>query len=244
MPNTRPTSPESIRHSAVILVLGVLVLFFTGAARADQLWSVHAFGFKVGELRVTMQEDAGQYEGTGTFRTTGVAGILKRIHFEIRATGQREGNIWHPQSYSGDIDTGRRQSRTTLDFSGPVPRMISGEDTPATPIADNDLKGAIDPMTMTWLTLGASRDDPCAFDQTQFDGTRLTAIRFQSRERQGDTLTCHGVYDRLGGYTAEELAEITTSPVSITYQETKPGWRAIRLHIRSRHGPATLHRRD
>lgn len=218
--------------------------FQTTTALAEQLWSVHALGFKVGELRVDMQRDQEQYAGTSAFKTTGVAGILKRIRFDIRATGRYDGQKWLPLTYSGSIDTGRRQSRTALDFSGPVPQKTEGEDAPAVPIPPEALEGAIDPMTMTWLTIGGLRDEPCTFAQTQFDGTRLTEIRFERQETNGDSVTCHGVYDRLGGYTDEELEEIKTSPLSITYSHTDQGWRATRLRVQTRHGKATLHRRD
>ncbi|WP_372886910.1 DUF3108 domain-containing protein [Shimia sp.] len=245
---TRParTAPVSARF-ALAVVAGLLALTgaaLPGAGRAEELWSVHAYGLKVGELRLAMEEEAGGYRGASLFRTTGIAGLLRRIRFDIRAEGRREGAGWRPLRYSGDIHTGRRQSRMALDFSGPVPLRTAGEDAPAVPIAEQALAGAIDPMTMAWLTLGARRQDPCAFDQTQFDGTRLTAIRFERGEEAEGMRICHGVYDRLGGYSAEELAEITRSPLSIRYRPTASGWQAVRLDIRTRHGPATLHRRD
>ncbi len=250
MPCPCPSSPVRNRRTPAAVVgsclLGLLMLLAApGAGQAEQLWSVHAFGIKVGELRVTMSEDADQYQGSSVFQTTGVASLFKRIRFDIRAKGQHKDMRWIPDAYSGDIHTGRRQSKTALDFSGLVPKQTAGDDAPAVPISDQALVGAVDPMTMTWLTLGLEReDDPCDFDQTQFDGTRLIAIRFQSREEKAGLIVCRGVYDRLGGYTEKELREITKSPLAITYKKTKTGWQATRLDIHTRHGPATLHRRN
>lgn len=256
MPCPSPSSPVRNRRTPVfgpgpwrgglLMLLGILGMLAGAprAAQAEQLWSVHAFGLKVGELRVSMAQEGGKYQGSSLFRTTGLAGIVRRIRFDIRAGGRHDQGRWQPQSYRGDIHTGRRQSRMTLDFSTPVPQASEGDDAPAVPIPDQALIGAVDPMTMTWLVLGQVRAEPCLLDQTQFDGTRLTAIRFESREERDGELVCRGVYDRLGGYSAEELREITRSPLSVTYRRAENGWQARRLDIRTRHGPATLHRRD
>lgn len=211
---------------------------------ADQLWSVHAFGLKVGELRVAMQEDAATYSGQSQFTTTGLVRVLARIRFDIRNSGRKENGDLSPRTYKGSIDTGRRQSRTELDFSGPVPRKTAGNDTPAVAIPDADLEGAVDPMTMMWLTIGDRSAPLCEFERTQFDGTRLVAIRLTEQETTGSQITCQGIYDRLGGYTQEELDEITQSPLSITYEKQGETWRAVRVTLQSRHGPATLKRRN
>lgn len=221
-------------------------------AGADQLWSVHAFGIKVGEMRVTMAQGAGTYEGKGNFHTTGLAGILADIHFDVTAKGRVNGPKMRPKFYKGSINTGKRQSQTELDFSGAIPKKIAGADAPAVPIDPDSLRGAIDPMTMMWLIL-RDRDTPdCTLAQTQFDGTRLTAIRLNRRELDGDDIICHGSYDRLGGYTQAELDEMSTSPLSITYRKDGKAsgntsgdtWRIVRVYVRTRHGPATLHRQD
>ena len=248
MPCSTQKSPErrTFRPSiaAIALQWAVAFLLSTLPAHADQLWSVHGFGIKVGEMRVTMTQSESTYKGSGQFRTTGVIGVLARIHFDVTASGQISGATLQPKTYKGSIDTGKRQSQTTLDFSGAIPKKTAGNDAPAVPIAPDRLKGAIDPMSMMWLTLRDSDNPTCVFDQTQFDGTRLTAIRLNRRENEDGNVICHGSYDRLGGYTQEELDEMSTSPLAITYRKTGDTWRTVKVYVRTRHGPATLHRRD
>ena len=232
------------RFAKIALQAVVAVMLGTLPAQADQLWSVHGFGIKVGEMRVAMTQTGDSYKGSGKFRTTGLVGVLARIHFDVTSDGQILDKTLKPRTYKGSIDTGKRQSQTTLDFSQSVPRKTEGKDAPAVPIAPNRLKGAIDPMSMMWLTLRDSDAPTCVFDQTQFDGTRLTAIRLNRREVDDGDVICHGSYDRLGGYTQEELDEMSTSPLAITYRKSGDTWRTVKVYVRTRHGPATLHRRD
>ncbi|SHJ31712.1 Protein of unknown function [Shimia gijangensis] len=248
MPCSAPKSPERDRcrphfrklalQCAAALVLGTL------PAKADQLWSVHGFGIKVGEMQVRMAQTGETYKGSGSFRTTGLAGVLARIHFDVSAKGTLTGDMLRPKAYKGSINTGKRKSQTTLEYSTGIPRKTAGKDAPAVPIDPDRLNGAIDPMTMMWLTLRDSEAPTCVFDQTQFDGTRLTAIRLTRREDDDDDIICHGSYDRLGGYSQAELDEMSTSPLSITYRKSGDTWRTVRVYVRTRHGPATLHRRD
>lgn len=234
----RPRLAAIVQQAVVAVILGAL------PASADQLWSVHGYGIKVGEMQVAMTQANGTYKGSGKFRTTGLVGALARIHFDVTSNGQISGDALKPKNYKGSIDTGKRQSQTTLDFSRNIPRKTAGEDAPAVPIAPNLLNGAIDPMSMMWLTLRDTDTPTCDFDQTQFDGTRLTAIRLKRREVDDGDVICHGSYDRLGGYTQEELDEMSTSPLAITYRKSGDTWRTVKVHVRTRHGPATLHRRD
>lgn len=241
MPCTSLKCPE--RPGRTLLAASAWFLIAPVVAGAEQLWSVHALGIKVGELRLEVKEDTASYQLRSLFETTGVAGAVARIRFDIRSQGRREGDSYRPTTYRGDIDTGRRQSATSLEFSGPAPRKTQGIDAPAVPISDSALKGAIDPMTMMWLVL-RDRPEPCAMNGTQFDGTRLVAIRLIRSEMDGERLVCHGEYHRLGGYTAEELAEITVTPMIVTFERNGEDWRAVQVWVRTRHGPATVKRRD
>lgn len=195
-------------------------------------------------MRVSVRESGASYTGSGKFQTTGLVGVLARIHFDVSASGSVQNGDLRPKAYEGSIDTGKRRSQTALAFENDTPRKTSGTDAPAVPIASGRLKGAIDPMSMMWLTLRDSGNPTCIFDQTQFDGTRLTAIRLTHRDRDGEDIVCHGTYDRLGGYTQAELDEMSSSPLSITFRKSGDIWRTVRVYVRTRHGPATLHRRD
>ncbi|TCL08476.1 uncharacterized protein DUF3108 [Shimia isoporae] len=235
-----------MRHlgRAVALGIALLVPSFTAAAES-QLWSVRAFGVKIGELQVKTVQSQATYRGDGSFQTTGLAGVLKRIRFSVASNGRVQQSRLLPLAYTGFIDTGRRISETKLGFTDGLPTKIAGEQSPETPISNTAKQGAIDPMTMMWLTV---RDQTaatlCNIDQTQFDGTRLVRITLKTRNTNGNMTTCSGTYDRIGGYSAEELAELKTSPLAITYTFTGDRWRATEIALTSRHGKARLLRQD
>ncbi|SFM56630.1 Protein of unknown function [Shimia aestuarii] len=241
-----PARPRRARRfPALALPCAAALMAATPSLAETQGWSVHAFGLKVGELRLTVSENATSYTGSGGFRTTGLAGVLRRIRFSVSARGRISQGSYRPITYDGSIDTGRRVSETRLEYSGTLPVKVAGAQDPATPIPEADLRGAHDPMTLMWQVLqDQDAKTLCQLSQTQYDGTRLVRITLTSRSNDGDSVTCSGTYDRIGGYSAEELAEMKTSPISVTYRNTGATWRATQLRVKTRHGSATLYRQD
>uniref|UniRef100_UPI003EBE854D hypothetical protein n=1 Tax=unclassified Pseudopelagicola TaxID=2649563 RepID=UPI003EBE854D len=235
-------------HRCIILIF--LLLAFPSFAASkhieEQIWSVHAFGIKVGELTIKADEGDGYYQGQGSFQTTGLAGILRRIQFNISSRGEFGTFGYQPLTYSGYIDTGRRISETMLEFFEGMPIKISGAQNPAVAIKTQAKNGAHDPMTVMWRVLRLQTEGMlCKIDQKQFDGTRLVHIVLTNRNDQtGDSVTCSGTYNRIGGYSVDELAEMKISPISVTYSKTAAGWRADALSLTTRHGKARLYRRD
>lgn len=243
---TCPARQPNLRHlvqgAALCLLLGLPT---TAKASEAQLWSVHAFGLKVGELSVTSVETKTTYKGQGAFKTTGLAGVLRRIRFSISASGKFNGPRLLPAAYDGFIDTGKRVSETKLRFKGTLPVKTAGDQEPETPITDAAKRGALDPMSMMFLTIRDQTDATlCSVNQTQYDGTRLVRITLQTRSGDANQVTCSGTYDRIGGYSAAELAELKTSPLSITYTRDGDLWRATQIQLTSRHGKAKLRRQE
>lgn len=247
MPRMTPFCLPRLSHLlASLLLCATVIAASPGLSNPEtQKWSVHAFGFKVGELNVAGDQTKSSFSGSGNFQTTGLAGALRRIRFTAQSQGTVKGAKITPSRYAGFIDTGKRVSETTLAFSGTLPRKIAGAQSSATPISNQALRGAVDPMTMMWLTLrNQHTNNLCALDQTQYDGTRLVRITLKSRQNSDGKVTCSGTYDRIGGYSAEELAELKTSPLSIVYTPEGESWRASEVYLTSRHGRAKLIRRD
>lgn len=249
-----PARPAALHVKSTLSCLAFLfcVTMSVGAQTAEaepQSWSVHAFGFKVGELQLDVRETQSHYTGSGKFQTTGLVGVLRRIRLSVTAQGVLASHALKPSAYDGLIDTGRRVSETRLEFASGLPRKVKGAQAPATPIAKTALRGALDPMSMMWTTL---RDQSpvtlCTISQTQFDGTRLVRITLKTRtdHSNGDanTVTCSGTYDRIGGYSIAELTELKTSPLSVTYLRQGDIWQARSIRLTSRHGKAVLYRRD
>lgn len=215
------------------------------AERYEQNWSVHAFGIKVGNLQVAVEESGATVSGAAQFQTTGLAGILRRIRFQIQSQSRKTPSSLRAQSYAGVIHTGKRLSETSLQAQDGRLVKTAGLQAPATPIAPDATLGALDPMTMLWLTLrDQTAQTLCQIEETQFDGTRLVRITLKTRIDTLEHVTCQGTYDRIGGYSDAELAELKTSPLSIVYAKQGAIWRAQTVYLTSRHGRAKVRRID
>ncbi|WP_243612509.1 DUF3108 domain-containing protein [Shimia aestuarii] len=211
---------------------------------AEQLWFVETLGLKVGEFRLAVTETETRYAGRAVFRTTGLADLLAGVRVDLSTTGIRGNTHPRPHIYQGDIHTGRRQARAEVDFSTTPPRVLQSLAPPASPITPAALAETIDPLTLLWLTLRDQKTVPCPPQRRHFDGTRVASVDFPRQTRTDRTITCHGTYRRLFGYSAEELSERQSAPLSVTYQRNGLFWRATRLTLKARHGRATLIRQD
>ncbi len=180
-----------------------LFLSCAASARAEDaqaLFDLRLLGFKLGEVRMQRRMDGPDYSEAAKFATTGVVGVLARVHFDIEAQGRMRGS--QPQSgyYVEDMDTGRRQSRAKVRFEPGDAR--------------------IDPMSALYAGLGDRPADwGCGLDREVFDGTRTHRLTIVPVERETGSLTCEGRYYRTAGYTPEELAGHKGYSFTVTYLE-------------------------
>lgn len=213
----------------------------TAAGPLAERFAVHALGFKVGELHLAGTLETRRYTVTSQFHTTGLAGALARVRFSMKAGGRRDGATFHPAFYVEDMDTGRRESRARLDFSGPL--VAAGV---AAPIGPDALRDVVDPLTAILMVL---RDHPsppdCTLRQRVFDGERLTELQLTRRDTADDMLSCGGSFRRLAGYPARDMARWPEFPLRIDYTpDPATGYhRATRIQVQTIYGPATLVRR-
>ncbi|MBR9843635.1 MAG: DUF3108 domain-containing protein [Rhodobacteraceae bacterium] len=235
-----PPRHAFIRRFCVIAALLLVAL----PARAEQLWSVHTLGIKVGEFRLSVNETATAYAGRARFQTTGLADLFAGLRLDMTARGTLHNGMPRPLSYQGDVHTGRREARTRIDFSTTPPHVFESDDQPATPIPPDAMAGAFDPMTLLWLALRDRPEATCPPLRHHFDGTRVAALDLTTSERTDNSLTCHGAYIRLHGYSPEELADHTRAPMTVTYRPSGNIWRATRFTIETSRGRATLNRQD
>ncbi len=185
------------------------------------------------------------YRGSGLFRTVGLADLLRHVAFSVSGDGRVRNGRLLPERYRGRINTGRRESETELAMSGTLPRKVAGNGEPAVPIPPPILKGSRDPFAiLAEILLDRDGETPCTFQEKVFDGTRVAEITLMTEDRDGDVVVCSGSYTRIGGYSQDELDEMTVSPISVTYSGQSGAWRAERIDAVTRQGKATLIRRE
>lgn len=204
-------------------------------------YAVRALGVKVGEIALSGSLGPRRYTASAQLRTTGLAGVVRRVHFLLSASGARQGARFAPERYDEDMDTGRRQSQASLRFAGGVAR-VSGAGTGAVPPAQH--RGAVDPLTALVMVL---RDQPaeglCRVRQRVYDGERLSEVVLQERQARNGQVVCSGRFRRLAGYTPEEMAERRQFDLRLTYVPAGGAMRAVRARVQTIYGPADLVRR-
>lgn len=222
----------------VFALLAAVTLALPARAQEQPLtarYAVRLLGVKVGEIAVNGALDARRYTASAQLRTTGLAGALKRVHFLLSASGSHDGRRLVPERYSEEMDTGRRQSQASLQFSDGVARASGG----AMPEA-----GAVDPLTVLLMVLrDQPRDGLCQLRQRVFDGARLSELVLMQRRAEGGSVVCEGRFRRLAGYSAEEMAERQQFPLRVTYAPEGGAMRAVRARVETIYGPVGLVRR-
>ena len=202
-------------------------------------FSVQAVGIKVGELHLEGEIVAEGYTARARFATTGLAGTMAPVRFDMAAYGSGR---FAPSGYREDIDTGTRQSTAQLAYSGGVPQLAGGrlgkQDPPA--VAPKNLRGTVDPMTALFAVL---RDRPadgfCDIDMAVFDGARLTRILLADAGN-GE---CSGWFTRVAGYSTRELARFGRFRVRLFHGGHEGLMQVERVQVQTVHGPVTLLRR-
>lgn len=229
-----------------------LLLLLAGPAAAQPARETIAFdvtlsGLRVATLELQGEVAAGRYRVTGTIRTTGAAGTLRKVHYEAEAEGRLRNGRFRPDRYADAVDTGRRQSATRLSWDSGLPVVeTEGETRPAgDPPDPASQKDAVDPLTALFAGMrDIPRAEACTLRLGVFDGRRASrATLADPRETEGG-LTCTGLYNRLAGFTAKEMAERRSFPFTAVYAALPDGrLRLVELRTETTFGPAILRRR-
>jgi hypothetical protein len=199
-------------------------------------WQRDAFAFTigpipVGALDVASRENGTAYEARMTLRTTGLAGLVRRIAFEgetsgLVVPGEGRGTRFRPLVHRQRADTGRHASRTVIDFSGGRPQVTEAVVLPATTavaehdrsLADDAARGSIDPLTLVLSVLRSGTDTPiCGTTALVFDGLRVTRADIGLPDHPVGRIRCTGTYTRLAGFSPAEMAERRSFAFVLTF---------------------------
>lgn len=210
-------------------------------------------GLPVGVLRLATRRTADAYAATARLEPAGLARVLPSARFTATVQGRLRGDRLQPLRYAEDVNTGRRESRTEMVWEDGVPRILrqdperSPEPWHLDPAAQG---GALDPMSVMLTVLSdVPPDRACRLDIATFDGRRrgrvvLTAARDGGAAPADGLRHCVGVYRRVAGYSAEELAERRDYAFRLTYAPGPDGrLRVVALEGEGQLGTARLIRR-
>lgn len=205
-------------------------------------------GIRAAVLTYRGAENAGSYAVSGRLESAGLAHMMRRMRYDAKVQGRRQGARFLPGRYEEEADTGKRQQRAVMAWRGGVP--VVEKVLPAREAGDTDLdpatqRGTVDPLTALYATL---RDVPageaCRSDVTMFDGRRRSQLRLSAPEASAGQITCAGEYRRLAGFSEREMAERSRFPFRLTYAPAEGGMvRVVEVSMETIYGRAVLRRR-
>jgi len=205
-------------------------------------------GISAGRLTVAGAQEGNRYTVSGRLESTGIAAMLRKFLYTAQASGTITNGRYAPSRYSEDANTGKRQSRNSMQFRAGVPVQVVAE--PAREprpydVAPATMRGAVDPVTALYATLrDVDAGSECASNQHMFDGRRATQIALSKPQKQGDRVTCTGEYRRVAGFSPEDMAEKTHFPFTLTYAPAEQGrMRVIEVSTDTLYGKALMKRR-
>jgi len=210
-----------------------LALLAAQPALADQsdriVFDVVLKGIKAGELAIDGKIAGGAYAANGVVKTTGLAGMIKKIRYDATASGSFAKGRFTPRAVEVASQRGDDSSKNTMIYKNGTPASVSHEP-PRTPRATDvdpaKQGGTIDPLTALYAVLrDVDRDEACTLKVTMFDGVRRSQVALSAPQPTEDGVTCSGEYRRIAGFKEKEMAEKTRFPFTLTYAPTGDGTR-------------------
>ena len=226
----------------------VIWAMIAGPAAAERAqFDISIRGIKVGELQLASEETQTRYSVAGRLSNTGLTQVIRRFSYTGNSQGRIVNSTLQPDRYVEKADTGQRISEVELAYRSGVPRVVRytsprepGPDTPD----PSSQGGTVDPLTAIYSVL---RDVPanraCSVSLILFDGRRQSRVSLRRSGTSGGMPVCSGRYERLKGFTAEEVARHRTFEFTLSYRDAGNGRLAVREVVaQSIYGQAVIQR--
>ncbi len=206
----------------------LVVAMTAGAARAETVsYDLILKGFNAGTLSFDGRISGSSYAVSGVLKTSGLAAFLKKVRYDATSKGRVSKGRFVPTEYSEKADTGKRQSESVMGYVRGVPQ-VKTYNPPRAP-RDFDIDpasqgGTVDPLTALFATLrDVDAGQECQIKLPMFDGRRASQISTAAPQATGDSVTCSGEYRRIAGFSADDMAEKTRFPFTLTFQPAPGG---------------------
>ncbi|MEI2807752.1 DUF3108 domain-containing protein [Albidovulum sp.] len=229
------------------------VVVAAGGATADQqdnaVFDLTLRGLYTGTLSVAGAIEGKSYAASGMLKSGGLVALVRKVRYDARARGSLSKGRFTPARYEEDADTGKRQSQSVMDYRAGVPQVKVY--TPPKPPRPGDVDpatqgGTVDPLTAAYAALrDVAPAEACRLKLVLFDGRRRSQVVLADPKPASDGgLTCTGEYRRLEGFSAEEMADKSRFPFTLTYAPLPDGrLRVMEISMDTIYGKGRLTRR-
>ncbi len=211
--------------------LALLAAPLAAAQKDAAVFDITIRGIPAATLSISGASQGKSYAATGTLKSSGVLGFLKKIRYDAQVSGRIAKGRFAPARYVEKADTGKRRSEAVMAYKGGAPQVKSY--TPPRAPRPDDIDpatqgGTVDPLTAVYVVL---RDVPaaeaCKLKVFLFDGRRRSQVVLTAPQPVEGGVTCKGEYRRLEGFSAEEMAEKSRFPFTLSFGPAGEGM----LHV-------------
>ena len=241
---------NALRIAAMSVALSAALTTAAFANRVEDkaTFDVVIRGVSAASLSFSAAQEGNRYAVSGLLKSAGVAALLRKISYNATAKGAVSGTNYTPSSYVEQADTGKKKSTSKMTYSRGVPSAV--QYTPPREGRDKDVNpatmgGTVDTLTALYAILrDVDAGQECKISLKMYDGRYVSSIAIAKPTKRGDAVTCNGQYRRIAGFKAEEMAERTTFPFTLTYQPMTNGrMRVTEVAMESIYGKAAMKRR-
>lgn len=233
--------------SVPVLAVVAMLLAAPGARAAERMiFDIYLLGLKAGELEIASAEGRTRYALAGRLESTGLLDVVRKVRYGAETNGRKRSGNFVPELYTETTVSDERRGSARMEYRRGVPQK-KVYTPPRKPDSDDvdpaTQGGTIDPLTALYAALrDVPREKACRIDQRLFDGRRSTRLWIEPVP--GDPLRCRGLYRRIAGYDADELAERRDFPFEMRLERLNESKvRVAEIRARTLYGRARLVRR-
>lgn len=229
--------------------LGLALLASSGTARAGSELATFDFyvsGLHVGNMALNTTQTPTAYTSKSRIEAAGVVGLLLTFFYDGQASGQIAGDgTIVPVRFEAHSRTPRTDRRSAIDWKDGAPINVSVVPPRKTSPDPAKQSGTLDPISAGFAILrDRPRDELCDQTYMVYDGSRLSRLRLDPAQDQGDSITCAGNYARIEG-EAHTLSSQREFPFQLIFSKQANGdGRLERIQTDTSFGRAVLERRS
>lgn len=200
----------------------------SGGLRVDEVKiNVAVAGVVIGRMALAARSDGRSYGTSAIIVDSGVVGWFADFRYEASVSGWIRGERFEPVAYSERIDGSSEVQQTSISYENGLPSKIEMA-VPEPDAADPaEQGGTLDPLTAFYiLTRDAPDGELCGVSFHMFDGARRSRVDLGTPQLEGGKLVCEAEYERIEGWTEEEMDERSVFPFEVSYSplDERPGW--------------------
>lgn len=209
----------------ICLAFALSTTAFTAQADPSiQRFSLYVSGIKAGSVQTVISTSGTAFSVSGQLSPTRFLRSIRNVGYTGQSAGTVKDGVFSPKRYSGQTQTGSRNSQVQMRFQNGRPSVDSYtpvRETRPYDITPSKQTGTIDPLTAAAQVFqDQTASTLCNTTLHMFDGRRRSKLTLSAPKREGPTATCQGTYTRVAGFSPNDMKERVNFPFSLVYTRT------------------------